>query len=125
MIQRIWRRGSNLQAMNVFLFLDDLLWMFSKTVLQQITEENDELHESLIQWFKIYITAENNQTHVDDIEFFKEQVMAGIVPSQVFPDIYMPRSIYYYITEHHNEHMCKWLDAVTNEDTLHPLTHNY
>ena len=27
--------------------------------------------------------------------------------------------------EHHNERMCKRLEAVTNEDTLHPLTHDY
>ena len=27
------------------LFLDDLLWMFSKTVLQKIIEEKDELHK--------------------------------------------------------------------------------
>ena len=71
------------------------------------------------------ITAENHQKYVDDIEVFKEQVMTGIVPSTVFPDIYMPRAIYYYITKHHNESMCKWLEAVTNEDTLHPLTHDY
>ena len=31
-----------------YLFLDDLLWMLSKTVLQKIKEEKDELHESLI-----------------------------------------------------------------------------
>ena len=51
--------------------------------------------------------------------------MSGIVPSTVFPDIGMPRSIHYYTMDHHNAHMRKWLEAVTNEDTLHPSTHDY
>ena len=54
-----------------FLFLDDLLWMFSKTVLQQIIEDNNELYDSLIFWFKKYITAENHEEHVNNIQFFK------------------------------------------------------
>ena len=78
------------------LLLDDLFWMFSKTVIQQIIEEKDDLHDGLIRWFKQTITAELYKEHVNVLKFFKKQVMAGIVPSTVFPDIYMPRSIYYY-----------------------------
>ena len=37
----------------------------------------------------------------------------------------MPKDIYYYITDHHNDHMSKWLESGTNEDTVHPLTHDY
>ena len=51
--------------------------------------------------------------------------MASIVPSTVFSDIDMPSATYNYIMDHHNKHMCKQLNAVTNDETLHPSTHDY
>ena len=83
------------------------------------------MHNGLIRWFKRTITSELHGKNVNALELFKEQVMVGIVPSTVFPDIGMPISVYYYIMDYHNEHMRKWLEAVTNEDTLHPSTHDY
>ena len=62
---------------------------------------------------------------MNTLELIKEHIMAGIVPSTVFPDIGMPRYIYYYIMDYHNEHIQKWLEAVTNEETLHSSTHDY
>ena len=90
-----------------------------------IIEDKDQLDEDLIPWFQQCITAENHEEHVNDIQLFKEKFMAGIVPPTVFPDIGMPRSMYYYIMNHHNEHMRKLLEAVTNEDTLHLSTHDH
>ena len=63
--------------------------------------------------------------NVNALELFKEHVLAGIVPSTVFPDIDMPRAIYLYIIDHYNERMIKCLDEVTNDNTFHNSTHDY
>ena len=40
-------------------FLDDLLQVFSKTVLQQIKEDINDSHKPLICWLKRFIKAKN------------------------------------------------------------------
>ena len=54
-----------------------------------------------------------------------QQVMAGLIPSTCFPDIYLPEEIYLRIVDQHKERMYDCYDEVTNDDTMYPETHHY
>ena len=51
--------------------------------------------------------------------------MAGLILSTCFPDFDLPEDIYLSIVNQYNEHMTKWYNEVTKEDTMDPNAHDY
>ena len=82
-------------------FLDGLLSIMSKTVLNFIAKNKSLLHDAMIDWLKEAITKSNPVRNAESLKFFTQQVMAVLIPSTCFPDIDLPEDIDLSIMDQH------------------------